>query len=199
VSATNDAPSDPAAPPQRPSIPIAAPVPGARIEALDPENRETIVEALVELAERERQRIEEEAALPPPPPPPQRRWSVAIGLLVLAAVTWGFLLLRRPPGPVVKTLAPNASSRDYRRLLGAAALQIETYFVTHGRLPDSLPQAGAFPAGLRYYPDTGVSFVLELTTARGTSHLSVTDEATTYREFSPTELHPTPTAPGASQ
>lgn len=169
--------------------------PEVLVEAASAENRDAIIESIVELEERAWRRLEEEAALPPLPPPPTKRWSVAIPLFILAVLVWTLPLMSKVPVQVVTSISNRAETYRVERLLHAAGQVVQRYRIVRGHFPRSLAEAGPFPAQIRYYPDTGARFLLEMPTSRGIARMSVDHGEMTFHLYGPTELRPAPPLP----
>ena len=168
------------------------PIEGAEVDATNPENREVILRSIEELEARAIRRLEEEAELPPLPPPPQRRWSVAIPLLILAVVVWVAPLLTHNVQRLATLIPPTADPSRVEKAFISSAQRIDDYRLTLGELPNTLTEAGVFPAALRYFPDTGGSFLLELPTTRGLARLTWHRGIATFQLFGATDLRPAP-------
>lgn len=167
--------------------------PEVHVEATDPENRDAIIESIVELEERHWRRLEEEAALPPLPPPPTKRWSFAVPLAICAVIVW-VATLRPVRTEVVTAISARAETVRVERLLHTASEVIERYRAVHRRWPAALTDAGPFPAQIHYFPDTGGRFLLEMATTRGIARITVDHGEASFHLYGPTELRPAPPA-----
>ncbi|MGH7591033.1 MAG: hypothetical protein ACREL2_06305 [Gemmatimonadales bacterium] len=185
----------PAPPPDPPDR--SEPAPPAEINAVDPENRDTIFASIAELEEQAWRRREAAEALPPPPPPPTQRWSVAISLAVLAVVVWVMPLITRRPVLLVTTLPRTTTPERVERGLQSAADRIEQYRVSQRHLPGSLALVAPVSPQIHYFPDTGARFILETPITSGVARLTVERSRSDFQVFGPNDLRPAPPrAPG---
>lgn len=195
MAPADDPPLPPPDPePQLPAPPADEEGPEVQVEASDPENRDAIIESIVELEERHWRRLEEEAELPPLPPPPTKRWSFAIPLALCAVIVWA-VTLRPVRTEVVTAISGRAETVRVERLLHTAGEVVERYRAAHGKFPAALRDAGPFPAQIHYFPDTGSRFLLEMATARGIARITMDRGEATFHLYAPTELRPAPPAP----
>ncbi|HUL70055.1 MAG TPA: hypothetical protein VLT17_07500 [Gemmatimonadales bacterium] len=125
-----------------------------------PGGRRALVEAFQNVVKSEAEKAKEARA--PKPIPPHRRAAglfVAVVIMVAAAA-----ILVIQPGwlvaPEVPEETPQLHEASLRLAMYRAAQQIESFRRANGRLPASLPEAGADTTGVSYEAAGGYQYVL---------------------------------------